>query len=245
MKFRPLLWPTLFSVPALLVLIMLGSWQVQRLTWKTELINQFQERSQAQPVYPASDSLKAGEIEFQRIAIDGEFIHDQTVYLTGRTYEGNAGFHVVTVFETNRGDQFFINRGWVSEAYREPESRPFSMIEGATRIEGIIRLPQRQGQFVPDNEPDKGFWFTMKPDEVASFLKLPNVEQAFFIDAVRPLDAKLTLPIAAEVKVDVRNAHLNYAITWFGLALSLIGVYIAYHHSLGRLTFGSAKKEDE
>ena len=242
MSFRPLFWPTFFAIPSLLVLIMLGSWQVQRLYWKTDLLEEYKMRSQAQAVYPEFDN---GPIEFQRVAISGQFQHEDTVYLTGRTYEGNAGFHVITAFQSEKGDVFLVNRGWVSEAYREPEKRAFSMIEGRTTIDGIIRLPQRQGSFVPDNEPKRGFWFTMKPDEVADHLNLADATQSYYIDIVRDPEAELTLPIAAEMKIDVRNAHLNYAITWYGVALSLVGVYFAYHHSMGRLTFGRRKEEQD
>ena len=238
MKFRPLFWPTFFALPALAVLITLGSWQLQRLHWKTELIDQFKARSQAEAVYPHQDIL-----EFQHVMLEGRFLHDKTIYMTGKTYEGNAGFHVISAFKTNQGDLFLINRGWVSEAYREPEDRAFSVKDEEVVLSGIVRLPQRQGSFVPDNEPARGFWFTLRPNEVASHLELPLAEQAYFIDVVRQPDEELTLPIAAEVKIDVRNAHLNYALTWYGIALSLIGVYFAYHHSLGRLTFGTAKDQ--
>ena len=234
MYFRPLLWPTVVSIPALLVLIMLGTWQVQRLQWKTALIADYEARATAKAVVP---DFQAEPIEFQRVALTGAYDHAKTIYLTGRTYEGNAGFHVVSLFRTDDGQDVLVNRGWVSEGYREPETRLQSMVEGTITIDGIIRLPQRQGQFVPDNEPDNGFWFTMKPDEVASYLKSDQAVQNLYIDIVRDPEAKLTLPIAAELKINVSNSHLNYAVTWYGIALSLIGVYLAYHHSAGRLRF--------
>ena len=242
MSFRPLFWPSFFSIPALIILVMLGTWQVNRLTWKTALITEFKQRSQAQAIYP---SFASEPIEFQRVRLDGRFMHDKTVYLTGRTYEGNAGFHVVTAFKSTAGDIFFVNRGWVSEGYRAPEKRPFSLSTQEFTLDGIVRLPQGQGYFVPDNEPDAGFWFTMKPDEVADHLAMSGAQQGYYIDVVRQEGVALTLPIAAEVKIDVRNSHLNYAVTWYGIALSLIGVYLAYHHSLGRLTFGKKPTEDD
>lgn len=239
MKFRPLFWPTFFALPALAVLITLGSWQLQRLHWKTELIDQFKARSQAEAIYPHKDIL-----EFQHVMLDGRFLHEKTIYMTGKTYEGNAGFHVVSAFETNKGDLFLVNRGWVSEAYKEPEDRAFSVKEEEVSLSGIVRVPQRQGSFVPNNEPERGFWFTLRPEEVARHLELATAETNYFIDVVRQPDEELTLPIAAEIKIDVRNAHLNYALTWYGIALSLIGVYFAYHHSLGRLSWGAAKDEE-
>ena len=119
------------------------------------------------------------------------------------------------------------------------------MSDDVFALEGIVRLAQRQGQFVPDNEPARGFWFTMKPDEVSAYLDLPEAKQDFYIDTIRQEGEELTLPIAAEIKIDVRNSHLNYAITWYGIALSLLGVYFAYHHSVGRLQFGKKADKDE
>ena len=246
MTFRPLFWPTLISIPALIILIMLGSWQVQRLQWKTALIDDLQARSTAAPASLPAASADLDVMEFQRIAASGEFSHDQELYLTGRTYEGNAGFHVVTPFTASDGTKILVNRGWVSEAYREPEQRPFSVAEGTASLNGIIRRPQRKGYFVPENEPDAGFWFTLKPDEMAAYLGQDDLITSYYVDAVREGEV-ITLPIAAEVGIDVPNAHLNYALTWYGLALSLIGVYAAYHVSHGRLSFGqaAAKSEDD
>lgn len=246
MTFRPLFWPTLISIPALIILIILGSWQVQRLQWKTALIADLQARSTAAPVALPAASAELEEMEFQRIAATGEFSHDQELYLTGRTYEGNAGFHVVTPFTAADGTRILVNRGWVSEAYREPEKRPFSLTEGSATLTGIIRRPQRKGYFVPENEPDAGFWFTLKPQEMAAHLGQDEIITTYYVDAVREGEV-ITLPIAAEVGIDVPNAHLNYALTWYGLALSLIGVYVAFHVSHGRLGFGqrSARTKDD
>ena len=86
---------------------------------------------------------------------------------------------------------FYVNRGWVSEAYRDPAKRAFSMSDEIFTLDGIVRLAQRQGQFVPDNEPERGFWFTMKPAEVAAYLDMPEAQS--IIDAVRTEGAELTL----------------------------------------------------
>ena len=241
MYFRPLLWPTLISVPALLVLISLGSWQVQRLAEKTDIIADFSARTSATPQDLPDANLDLAELDFQRISTSGVFRHDREVFLTGRTYEGNAGFHVITPFEAQDGKMILVNRGWVSEAYREPETRQFSMTSGITELNAIIRRPQRKGYFVPENEPDNGFWFTLKPDEIAAFLQADDMITSYYVDAIREGEV-ITLPIAAEIKINIPNAHLNYALTWYGLALSLIGVYAAYHISNGRLSFGRKTK---
>ena len=242
MTFRPLFWPTFFTIPAVILLISLGSWQLSRLATKTELIRQFEQRSNASAISINQISEPVKGFEFQRIGAKGKYLHQSEIYLTGRTYEGNAGFHVVTPFLTSDG-VILINRGWVSEAYREPSTRPFSLNEGETLIEGILRLPGRKGYFVPENEPENGFWFTLKPAEIAQHLKQKDIIKNYYIDVIRTGNI-ITLPIAAEVNINVPNSHFNYALTWFGLALALIGVYLAFHSQNGRLHFSSKSTSD-
>ena len=242
MKFRPFFWPTFFTVPAVVLLISLGTWQLSRLAEKTELIEQFEQRSNSSAISIFQVSKPVEGFEFQRVVAKGKYLNQSEIYLTGRTYEGNAGFHVVTPFSTSDG-VILINRGWVSEAYREPSTRPFSLIEGETLVEGILRLPGRKGYFVPENEPEAGFWFTLKPAEIAQHLKQEDMIKNYYIDVIRTGDI-ITLPIAAEVNIDVPNSHFNYALTWFGLALALIGVYLAFHYQNGRLYFSSKLTSD-
>ncbi len=245
MTFRPLLWPTFFALPALLVLLALGTWQMQRLEWKNDLITSFESRSSAAPMnLPALDAV-SDDMEFRRLLLVGEFAHDKEVLMTGRTYEGNAGFHVVTPFTLADGRIILVNRGWVSEAYSKPDSRDFAQIEGEVSLDAIVRFPGKKGYFVPENDAERGFWFTLVPSQIAAHLKLP--EQAitsFYAASIRTSDV-ITLPIAARTKLNLRNSHLSYAVTWYGIALALIGVYLAFHHQAGRLSFGNRRKDGE
>jgi surfeit locus 1 family protein len=243
MKFRPLLWPTLFAVPAFLTLLWLGTWQLQRLEWKNNLITSFENRSAAAPIALPMAGDVTDELEFRRLALDGEFDNEREVYLTGRTYEGNAGFHVVTPFALNDGRIVLVNRGWVSESYRDPAKRPFSLITGPTTLEAILRFPAQKGYFVPENEPDAGFWFTLIPPQIVAHLGLDGAETTMYADALRTSEV-VSLPIAAKTELNLRNSHLGYAITWYGIALSLLGVYLGFHHQAGRLSFGAARKDD-
>ena len=237
MQFRPLLWPTLFALPALLVLLWLGTWQVQRLEWKNQLIEDFESRANAAPVdLPSGDV--GPEMEFRRLALTGSYDHDREVFMTGRTYEGNAGFHIVTPFTLTDGRTVLINRGWVSESYREQDKREFTLVEGEVTVVAILRFPGKRGYFVPENEPENGFWFTLVPEQIVSHLGLQGkAETAIYAAALRTSDT-IELPIAARTETNLRNSHLGYAITWYGIACALIGVYLAFHHQAGRLRFG-------
>lgn len=243
MKFRPFLWLTIVALPALLTLVGLGSWQLQRLQWKNELITNFESRVTAAPIaVPAADA-GLSDVEFRRLSLNGVFQHDKEVFLTGRTYEGNAGFHVVTPFWLDDGRTILINRGWVSEDYRDPTKRAFSQTMGTVKVSGILRQPAVKGYFVPENEPDNGFWFTLRPSQINKHLGLDAAAiDQFYADAVRTSDV-VTLPIAAKTKLNLRNAHLSYALTWYGIALALIGVYVSFHYQAGRLQFGRRQKD--
>ena len=239
--FRPLLWPSIFSVIIFAILFSFGTWQVKRLFWKEALIERYTIQSQSNPIKNPS-KLDSSINEFKSVEFTGSFLHKNEIYITGKTYEGNAGFHVITPFELNNNKIILINRGWVSEGYRNPEKRKFSLVEGQILIKGIIRYPQKKGYFVPENDGKNGFWFTIKPNEIINFLNLtPNkVINNYYIDALRQGE-KLTLPIGVTGKPKLRNQHLSYAVTWYGLALSLLFVYFSYHMSSGRLSF---KKND-
>mgnify|MGYP003341035725 CR=1 FL=1 len=207
------------------------------------MIDQFEARTAAPAVSPPSADSLTADSEFTRLALVGEFRHDQEVYLTGRTYEGNAGFHVVTPFELADGQVILINRGWVSEGYKDPAKRVFSRVDGPTTIAGILRKPGQKGYFVPENEPAKEFWFTLLPTEINAHLGLGAAAiNSFYADAIRTSEV-VTLPIAAKTELNLRNAHLSYALTWYGIALALIGVYVAFHMQAGRLRFTGKNKD--
>ena len=194
-QFRPLFWLTLVTLPAFFTLILLGSWQLQRLQWKNQLIDQFEARTAAPAVSPPLAGNLTADGEFTRLALVGEFRHDQEIYLTGRTYEGNAGFHVVTPFLLADGRTILINRGWVAESYRDRSTREFSLFAGQVTVDAILRLPASKGYFVPENDPDAGFWFTLVPTQIIDYVGVPApVITGYYADALRTSEV-LTLPI--------------------------------------------------
>ena len=237
-----MLWPSIFSIVIFIILCGFGTWQLKRLYWKEALIKRYITQSQSNPISNPSEFSKSKISEFKAVEILGKFLHKNEIYITGKTYEGNAGFHVVTPFEMENNKIILINRGWVSEGYKDPKKRKFSLAEGQVNLKGIIRYPQKKGYFVPENDGQNGFWFTIIPNQIFKFIKINSnfVIKDYYIDALR-LEEKITLPIGVDGKPNLRNQHLSYAITWYGLALSLLFVYFSYHASSGRLIFKKTK----
>ena len=234
--FKPVFWPTVFFVFSLIILVSLGTWQVKRLIWKNELISFYLKQSTNNIINLHKENFVSEEIEYRKVRLTGKFLNKKEVHITGKTYEGNAGFHVVTPFLMQNGNYVLVNRGWVSENYKEAKSRSFSLINEETSVIGLIRYPQKKGYFVPENEPDNGFWFTIKPAEIKKHLKIDKETFIikFYVDALRQ-EKKINLPIGIKEKINIRNQHLSYAITWYSLAIVLMIIYLSYHYSEGKL----------
>ena len=226
-KFKPTIGPTLFAVPTFIILILLGSWQVQRMSWKQDIIASFEQQMAKQPVTPPLDIKKDTDWRYTRVRATGRFLHDKEILLTGRTFEGTAGFHIVTPFLFN-GDQIvLINRGWIPEKLRERKSRPQTIPTGLVSMEGILREDNRKGYFVPENEPNNEVWLYVNTRQIAQYRDIGPVP-GYYIDELRA-PGPYKLPIGAAGKIEVRNEHLKYAVTWFLLAITLLAVYIVYH----------------
>lgn len=240
MIFRPALWMTVAAIPALLILLWLGSWQVLRMQWKQELITEFTARAQGEAIAPP---IAADGKRFQRLSVAGTWMHHAEIQLTGRTFEGTAGYHVITPMKLDDGRILLLNRGWVSQDYRRQESRPSTLAAGRQQVDAILRLPARKGYFVPENNLESDDWFTLNITDIKTRHDLgEEVITGYSADVLRA-KGPYVLPIGAAVEIDIPNDHLNYAMTWYGLALGLIGVYLAWHHQAGRLGFKSGRQE--
>ena len=235
-KFRPIFWPTLFTIISLLILISLGTWQVYRLIWKNSLISNYLYKFNNEIIKYDKSFLFNDEFEYRRINIKGRFINEKEILIIGKTFEGNVGFHLITPFITKEEKLLLINRGWISEKLKLRSSRSFSLIEEDIVIDGIIRRPQKKGYFVPENDPIGNFWFTIKPYQIEKALKLESfdLEKKFYVDVIRD-KGKLKLPIGVSGSPNFRNQHLTYAFTWYSLAITLIIVYFAFHFKEKRL----------
>jgi surfeit locus 1 family protein len=237
MPFRPRLWPTVVTLPAVVLMIGLGVWQLQRLAWKTEIIDTFESRVAAEPTAPPAGLTAAdmGAWRFRRVAATGAFLHDKEVQITGKPYKGTAGFHVITPFVTEDGLTILVNRGWVPSEQRRPDTRPNTLVPAPAAIDGVVREAGVKGYFVPENEPQNDVWFTVRPVEIASHLALTGpVATGYFVDQLMEGERPTTLPYGARRTITVRNEHLQYAITWFLLAIALVAVYVVWHRQADR-----------
>ena len=140
----------------------LGTWQVQRLGWKTDLIAKFEDRlvREPLPLPPHIEPAAIHEFDYRRVLATGRFRHDQEMLIGPRMRDGKDGYMVVTPLERENGTTILVNRGWIDKAHRLQQSRPDSMPRGPITVEGLLREPWKKNMFTPDNRPDKGeFYF--------------------------------------------------------------------------------------
>jgi surfeit locus 1 family protein len=228
--FRPLFWPTLFTAPAVLLLLGLGSWQIQRLYWKQDLIAQRQAAVSAAPIL-ATGNLEedARGMEFRHVTDEGVFLHDKEIFLGATSEAGRQGYQVLTPLLEPGGRIVFANRGFIPAELKDPAKRAAGQIVGTVRVQGLLRLPPagKPTWFLPDNRPDLNYWFWVDLPAMSAADKLDRVA-SFYIDA----DASPNpggWPKGGVTRLALPNDHLQYAITWFSLAVALMVIYFLFH----------------
>lgn len=240
--FKPQLWPTVLMLMALVILIGLGNWQLERRAWKLALIADVESRIDAPPIslQRAIGRYKEGEpVEYVPATARGTFLHDREIHLFRQRVDGAGGYHIFTPFQPQEGPILFVNRGYVPPDKKEPASRLEGQIEGLTEVTGLIRTDGTPGMFVPPNNAEKGEWFSRDHKEMAAAAGLVDVAPVFLDldDTANPGG----LPQGGQTRITFKNDHLGYALTWFGLAVVLVGVYLAHQASAGRLAISSGK----
>ena len=232
MPFRPTLWPTLFTVPALILLIGLGSWQVERLHWKENLIATRTSRSSGPPIALPPDTALPASYEFSKTEVRGRFRNDKEMYLAARSLNGNTGFHVVTPLVLDDGGTILVDRGWIPLERKDPATRAAGELAGEVTVEGLLRGSQKQNWLVPDNDPKTNVWFYVDVPAMQQFAGLAGVPP-YFIEA-GPAANPGGYPIGGQSHIELPNNHLQYAFTWYSFAVSLAVIYVLYHRNLAR-----------
>ncbi len=199
---------------------------MHRLAWKNELIAFREAQLAAPPVaLPAElDDVRAvlDQLAYRRVHVTGRFLHEREIYLAA-SRDGEVGFHVITPLRREEGSTVLVDRGWVPAEARAAERRAAGQVEGAVTVSGLVRGSDEPGWFTPDNDASENYWF---------WRDLPAMAAAASVEAPALLvEADATpnpggLPVGRTMRVELRNQHLQYAITWYALAGALAVIYV-------------------
>jgi surfeit locus 1 family protein len=233
-SFRPALWASLLAGLGLCVLVALGTWQLQRKTEKEALIELIRSRGEGQAIALPVRLTPVEDLVFTRVRVSGRFLHDKEMRLTNKVLKGEVGRHLVTPFLLDDGRTLLVDRGWVPMRLEDPRSRPGSQPEGRLRIEGILRIGGYGGPAFlrPENAPQEGLYNWPDLEGMAEAAALDNPITVLYLAAVETIsevEPSGRYPQARVAEITLRNDHLEYALTWYGLAGVLVVIYTLYH----------------
>ncbi|WP_244622951.1 SURF1 family protein [Microvirga brassicacearum] len=233
-RWRSLAAPAIAALVALAMLVTLGTWQLQRKVWKDNLVAQIEARAYGAPgeIIPSSawPDWNQAQDEFRKVRVQGTFLHqfETPVYglAPGQRGAPVQGFYLMTPLLMADGAVLMVNRGFVPTELREPASRPESQPGGVATVTGLVRAPEERNAFTPPDDPARKTWFARDPQAIGRANGLDRVAP-FYIEADAAPNAG-GWPKGGQTRLSLPNNHLQYAFTWFGIALTLLGVFGAF-----------------
>jgi surfeit locus 1 family protein len=220
-----------FGLALFLILLALGTWQVQRLHWKEGLLQTIDQRTHSAPLPLAEverEFTSTGDVDYTPVTVTGTFLHRGERHFFS-TWQGASGFDVFTPLQLEDGRFVLINRGFVPYDLKDAARRPRGQVTGKVAVTGLARNPlsAKPSMMLPDNDPPKNIFYWKDRDAMAASAGLPAGAGLvpFFVDANAAPNPG-GLPVGGVTIIDLPNSHLQYAFTWYGLAAALAGVLI-------------------
>ena len=198
----------------ILTLLSLGFWQIYRLNWKLELIEQIENSLKNDPVELSNIEKK----NYLRIKTSGDIDFDKQIYLYNLNDAGKPGFEVINPIKI--GDEnYLVNRGWIPF---EKKDLPEINLVDQNQILGTLMLQTKPSVFKPENDIEKNYWFTLDREDILRFTGRNFSEYVIYLNG----DYKIPKPRVITAKIS--NNHKKYAITWFSMAISILLIYLYF-----------------
>ncbi|WP_440697780.1 SURF1 family protein [Candidatus Pelagibacter sp. HIMB1709] len=198
----------------ILVLLSLGFWQLYRLSWKLDLINQIENSLKIDPVELQNVEKK----NYLRIKTSGQIDFEKQIYLYNLNETGKPGFEVINPIKIGNED-YLINRGWIS--FDQKNKREINIVDQKNII-GTLMLQSKSSSFKPKNDVDKNYWFTLDREDILKFTGKNFSKYIIY------LNGNYENPRPRVITAKISNNHKKYAITWFSMAISILLIYLYF-----------------
>ena len=208
---------------ALMILVGLGTWQARKIGPKSELISKIESGLGGESIpLPVHLDAPASE-EYKRFTYKGRVLDAEPAKVFAPNTKGKSGYHLYLPVKHQFGRWVMINWGWVPFNNKElPGLKQGEIVE----ISGVLLTNPQAGSFTPENQPEKNEWYLADISQLFDHFKL---DEFYHFRIVADHQTALgELPIGGQVRVDIPNDHFEYMLTWYGLALGLLGVYVAF-----------------
>lgn len=243
-SFKPMPGLTVVTLICLGILISLGTWQYQRLQWKTDLLTQIDAAAAAEPItdLAQADALyeKGEPLDFRRISLSGDFVELNVNEGAGFQLNRSTGKSMMWRHYQPYlvGDRVvYVATAEFSDA--EKDTPPDEM-KAEQNVYGYVRLVRPMSKFMPASSPTTNDWYVFNgaPEQLdwAKAVDGRTVQTGYYIDWILGSVSADQLPLK---KPDIRNNHLDYMLTWYSFALILLVIYFLLHKKQGRLKFGN------
>ncbi len=217
--------PLLFIILAFFALLSLGFWQISRLKEKELFISSMQYNLSNPPV--DLKTLSANAL-YARIKVKGHFLADKNIHLYGRKSMSKEkdGYYLITPFQTSNDKIILVTRGWFAQKHKNSIN---DIVDHSTEISGVTLPSEKNRLFVPGNDIANNIWFTLDLQQASQVLGL-NLENFYLImDSNSDNPSQFLKILSTERLLHIRNDHLEYAVTWFALAIALAVISIVYY----------------
>ena len=213
MNNKKLFLSLIYSSMALLILVSLGTWQLERLRWKTDILSSMKESLSLPPLKITGQVIdNIDQYSFRRIQLTGNYLYKDNITIYSKVFNKKVGKHLIVPLETQYGI-ILVNRGFIPSDFNIKNN----IKSGEISINGIVKFQQKINYFTPNNNVIKNEWYYININEVSNFLSLPLLN--FYI--VEENNIEEIYPVGSQYNINIPNDHLQYAITWFSLALAL------------------------
>ena len=193
----------------------LGTWQLYRLQWKQDLINQISEGLKSTPIQYSKDII----VNYQRVSLEGKYDFKNQIYLYSLNEKGQPGFDVITPFETKDKENVLVNRGWIKKELKKNLKVNLS----SSKIKGLLREKNRKNIFTPKNDLKKNIWFSINLNEIKKITGKKFNKYIVYLE-----DDKIEAPKPKKITIDLPNNHLKYAITWYSISVSILFYFLYF-----------------
>jgi surfeit locus 1 family protein len=219
----------LLTIVALAILIGLGVWQVKRLHWKEHILARVAAAKVEPPEALAvalGQAADGVETDYRRVQADCADIETTPFIRLYAVTSSGAGYRIITACRLAAGGygSILVDRGYVSDE-DAPRLKPGAGKALTRPIVGVLRRGDPRTFVTPPNQPGQGLWYWRDIPAMAQALGAPSAAPTFLmLEAPAPEGFG---PTPMPTPTDIPNNHLQYALTWFGLAAALAGVYLA------------------
>ena len=207
---------SIFVFLSIVLFCSLGTWQVYRLQWKLNLINEINDGLNSEPTFYSKNNIK----NYQKVKFNGIFDFKKQIYLYSLNKNGVPGYEVVTPIKIKSNEILLVNRGWIKKDLKI--NRNINKIE-TNSFEGIVKKITKPNLFKPENNIEDNEWYSLKIRDLENFTgyKLNNFTLVLQNNDNPLIETKTVSP-------NLPNNHLKYALTWYSVALSILFYFLYF-----------------